>query len=118
MIKGFASDNIVLGIGSYTFQYNTRDTLGFAMKATYVEINGEGMEIFKDPITDSGTKKSAKGLLCVVEKEDGEFVLQDCVTKEAEEGGALRLVFENGKFHNEDTIENVRARLSKYGKKE
>ncbi len=35
MEKGFASDNVVFGIGSYTFQYQTRDTLGFAMKATY-----------------------------------------------------------------------------------
>jgi nicotinamide phosphoribosyltransferase len=52
--KGFASTNIVLGVGSFTYQYNTRDTFGFAMKATYVEVNGEGREIFKDPITDDG----------------------------------------------------------------
>jgi nicotinamide phosphoribosyltransferase len=39
--KGFASTNVVLGIGSFTYQYNTRDTFGFAMKATYVEVNGE-----------------------------------------------------------------------------
>jgi nicotinamide phosphoribosyltransferase len=32
--KGYASDNVVFGIGSFTFQYNTRDTFGFAMKAT------------------------------------------------------------------------------------
>ena len=58
--KGFASTNIVLGVGSFTYQFNTRDTFGFAMKATYVELNGEGREIFKDPITDDGVKKSAK----------------------------------------------------------
>lgn len=27
--KGFASTNVVLGIGSFTYQYNTRDTFGF-----------------------------------------------------------------------------------------
>ena len=27
--KGFASTNIVLGVGSFTYQYNTRDTFGF-----------------------------------------------------------------------------------------
>jgi nicotinamide phosphoribosyltransferase len=27
--KGFAATNIVLGIGSFTYQYNTRDTFGF-----------------------------------------------------------------------------------------
>ena len=55
--KGFASTNIVFGIGSYSYQYNTRDTLGWAMKATYCEINGYGRAITKDPITDDGTKE-------------------------------------------------------------
>lgn len=35
--KGFASTNVVLGIGSFTYQYNTRDTFGFAMKTAYVK---------------------------------------------------------------------------------
>ena len=63
--KGFASTNIVLGIGSFTYQYNTRDTFGIAMKATYVEVNGEGRKIFKKPITDDGTKISAPKKLFV-----------------------------------------------------
>lgn len=63
--KGFAASNVVLGVGSYTYQYNTRDTFGMACKATYVEIDGNGRNIFKDPITDDGTKKSATGLLAV-----------------------------------------------------
>ena len=58
--KGFASTNVVLGIGSYTYQYNTRDTFGFAMKATYGEVNGVGREIYKDPVTDDGTKISQR----------------------------------------------------------
>lgn len=68
--KGFASTNVVLGVGSFTYQYNTRDTYGFAVKATYIEKEVDGktekINIFKDPITDDGTKKSAKGLLTVV----------------------------------------------------
>lgn len=66
--KGFASTNIVFGIGSYTYQYNTRDTLGWAVKATYCEINGHGRAITKDPVTDDGTKKSHCGLLKVVKR--------------------------------------------------
>lgn len=54
--KGFASTNIVLGVGSYTYQFNTRDTLGFAAKGAWFENNGKGIDIFKDPITDDGTK--------------------------------------------------------------
>lgn len=66
MAKGFSSTNVVFGIGSFTYQYNTRDTLGWAMKSTYCEINGEGRAITKDPITDDGTKKSHSGILRVV----------------------------------------------------
>ena len=110
MKKGFASDNCVFGIGSYTFQYQTRDTLGFAMKATYVEINGECFPIFKDPVTDSGTKKSAKGLLCV-NRVGNEFVLAQEVTPEEEAGGELKTVFLNGKITVDDTLEAIRARL-------
>ena len=43
--KGFASTNVVFGIGSYTYQYVTRDTFGFAMKATYGEVNGKGLSL-------------------------------------------------------------------------
>lgn len=95
--KGFASTNIVFGIGSYTYQYNTRDTLGWAMKATYAEINGKGVDLFKDPKTDDGTKKSAKGLLKVVKK-GGEFELQQGVTWEQfhEDDNELKLVFKDG----------------------
>ena len=45
--KGFASSNIVLGVGSYTYQYMTRDSFGFAVKATWGQVNGEGRNIFK-----------------------------------------------------------------------
>ena len=64
-LKGFASQ-MVFGIGSYTYQYNTRDTFGTAIKATWVQQNGVGRPIFKAPKTDDGTKNSAKGLLSVL----------------------------------------------------
>jgi nicotinamide phosphoribosyltransferase len=108
--KGFASDNIVFGIGSFTFQYNTRDTLGFAMKATYVEIDGKPYSIFKDPKTDSGTKKSAKGLLQVVQDGDTLKVNQD-VTWEEEKQGLLRTVYLDGKITVSDTFADIRSRL-------
>ncbi|MCP5006664.1 MAG: nicotinate phosphoribosyltransferase [Planctomycetes bacterium] len=105
--KGFCASNLVLGIGSYTYQYCTRDTHGFAMKATWGQVNGEGREIFKDPVTDDGMKKSAKGLLRV-DKVDGQYVLSDQVTPEEEKGGELTTVFINGKLLNEVTLEEVR----------
>lgn len=107
--KGFASQ-VVFGIGSFTYQYNTRDTFGLAMKATYVEINGEGREIFKNPVTDDGTKKSATGLL-QVKKERGTYTLNDRVNKEAEEDSELQTVFKNGKLVKEYSLVEIREHL-------
>lgn len=111
--KGFASGNVVFGIGSYTYQHVTRDTFGFAMKATYAEVNNEPRELFKDPATDSGTKKSAKGLLRV-DLEDGRYKLSDQQTGEQEEGGELELVFKNGQLLKETSLQEIRDRLNSY----
>lgn len=105
--KGYASDNIVFGLGSYTYQFNTRDTLGFAIKATYGEINGKAVEIFKNPKTDDGTKKSAKGLLRV-EYINGNYVLFDQQTWEQESGGELQVIYEDGELYNFITLDEVR----------
>lgn len=112
--KGFASTNVVLGIGSFTYQFNTRDTFGFAMKATYCEINGEGREIFKDPITDDGTKKSATGLLFVTRDEySGDYVLMDRVDWETSKGGELKTIYRDGNFENTTTLLEIRENLKK-----
>ena len=107
---GFASSNVVFGRGSFGSVYNTRDSTGSAMKATYGEVNGKPHELFKDPITDSGSKRSAKGLLRV-EEENGTFVLYDQQTWEQEASGALETVFENGKTFNPTTLAEVRRRV-------
>jgi len=110
--KGFASTNWVAGIGSYTYQYNTRDTFGFAVKATYGIVNGQAREIFKDPVTDDGMKKSAKGLLQVIRGADGALTLRDCVTPEEEKDSALHLLFRNGVEYNVPTLAEIRARIT------
>lgn len=109
--KDFASGNVVLGIGSYTYQYITRDTLGNALKATYGVVDGVGREIFKDPVTDIGkTKKSAKGLLRV-EKVGDDFVLYDQQTPEQEKQGELKTVLLDGVFPNLVDFKTVRGVL-------
>ena len=109
MDKGFATGNVVFGVGSYTYQYVTRDTVGGAMKATYGVINGEGIEIYKDPKTDSGEKKSAKGLL-VVEEVDSRFKLKDQATWEQVYGkdNAMRVVYRNGRLTEFDNLATIR----------
>lgn len=107
---GFASTNMVFGIGSYTYQYVTRDTFGFAMKATYGEVNGQPKEIFKDPLTDGGVKKSAKGLLRV----NKDLTLSECVSIEEEKEGLLQKVFEDGKSFNSTTLAEIRSKIDSH----
>ncbi len=108
--KGFASSNIVFGIGSYTYQYLTRDTFGFAMKATWGQVNGHAREIFKDPKTDAGNKKSAKGLLRVEATEKG-FELHDQQSKEQEGQGELKTIFKDGRLVKRVSFDEIRSRL-------
>jgi nicotinamide phosphoribosyltransferase len=114
--KGFASTNVVFGIGSYTYQYNTRDTFGFAMKATYAVVNGEERLLFKDPKTDDGTKKSQRGRVIVFDNGDG-IEFQDGLNLESEGevlgaiGNLLETVFKNGKLYRDESLSEIRARL-------
>lgn len=128
MQKGFATTNWVAGIGSYTYQYNTRDTQGWAMKATYGEVavlsdyeytgkaNGTPIyktdcrEIWKDPITDDGMKKSAKGLIAVYETAKG-YEMKDQATWAEVNNCSLRPVFENGKLLIDQSLYQIRERV-------
>jgi len=136
--KGFAATNIVLGVGSFTYQFNTRDTLGFAAKGAWFEVKEEckdicegyptcetskcktpeykAYNIYKDPITDSGSKKSLKGLCGVFQKDDEKgnnvYYVETELTWEQENLGLLQTIYEDGKFYNQTTLEEIRNRLS------
>ena len=124
--KGFASTNIVLGVGSFTYQMNTRDTFGFAAKGAWFEVEEDemwipdgvtpmtrsvkkGYDIYKDPVTDDGTKKSLKGLICVTEDHE---VLTQC-TPEQEEAGILQTIYEEGRFDNQVSLTEIREKINK-----
>lgn len=113
--KGFASTNVVLGVGSFTYQLVTRDTFGFAMKATWAEVDGVPRNLFKDPITDDGLKKSAKGRLAVLGRfgAHGGYTLDVIseATPEQEAASLLKPVWEDGKFITRYSFAEVRATL-------
>ena len=109
MAAGFASTNVVFGMGSYGYQYQTRDTFGFAMKATWVLKGGVGTDIFKKPVTDNGGKNSAKGRVKVVRNEYGELELVDGVSEEESREGELKLVWRDGQFVKRFSFDEVRA---------
>jgi nicotinamide phosphoribosyltransferase len=109
--KGFASTNVVLGVGSYTYQMNTRDTMGFAAKGSWFQAEGIDYNIYKDPATDSGTKKSLKGMIAVFKDDAGEYFAKTECTPEEEASGELQLIYEDGKFYNEVTLDEIRDRV-------
>ena len=117
--KGFASSNVVLGIGSYTYNMNTRDTFGFALKTTYGVVDGKELLLYKDPITDDGTKKSALGRVAVIEK-DRELQLVDGLYQKdwlgyhlskTGEKDVMIDVFKDGKLLKDWTLDEIRDRV-------
>ncbi len=114
--KKFASTNVVYGIGSYTYNYVTRDTFGFALKSTYVKVNGEERMIMKDPVTDPGSiKKSLTGKIFVgYEEGTNNIEATDGLFEDLDMSGdnLLRVVFENGVMSNTQTLAEIRERLA------
>lgn len=112
--KGFASSNIVVGVGSFTYAYNTRDTFGFAVKSTYSIVNGEERFLFKDPKTDDGTKRSQRGMVAVLEN-GTKFVDGLGYSDIAKYYGKDELisVFVNGELTTHTTLDEIRANIDK-----
>lgn len=109
---GFASTNITFGVGSFTYQFVTRDTYGFAIKSTYGETRSRGgIPIFKDPVTDSGLKKSAVGLLAVLKNPEGQLYVSENVSWEQERQGELKTVFSDGVDYRPQTLRTIRAHV-------
>lgn len=108
--------NVVFGIGSYTYEYVTRDTYGFAMKATAVRRGTEIHDIFKKPVTDKGDKISHKGIPAVYRTEESTeekpeyFVVQGATPLQLHHC-AFQLSFINGELNVEETFETIRKRV-------
>lgn len=111
--KGFASTNLVYGVGSYTYQFRTRDTFGMAMKATSAIINGVEHAIFKDPITDDGMKKSQCGRVIVYRAPQGITYMDGLSLKSSAHNleDLLEDVFCNGVLLRDETLRGIRERL-------
>lgn len=111
--KGFASSNVVFGVGSYTTQMVTRDSLGMAVKATGAVIDGKQIMVVKEPKTDLG-KKSATGFLKVVRDESGNLVLVDNLELADVQSAdnELRLVFRDGVLLVDEDLTQIRERVT------
>ena len=108
-------ENLAFGIGAYTYQYVTRDTRGYAIKATdCIHENFGELPIYKQPKTDPG-KKSPRGCVAVVKENDGYMMIDGLTLKESLSFPDNIMVkkFENGKMYNQESIDTIRQRLSK-----
>ena len=139
-IKGFAANNVSLGVGSFSFQSLenedgtlspfTRDTFSVAIKCTHSkyiarEWYDEGYEgdimhcsveeaerhVFKDPKNFSG-KKSQKGLCRIFFNEDGELTYEDELYEKDLVGkdSALITYFKNGQEFKQN-FESIRETI-------
>lgn len=116
---GYASTNMVFGVGSYTYQHNTRDTFGFALKSTYAKINDEEKFLFKDPITDRGIKKSLTGMVVVGEVETVGGKMRMAVSdhhteksrKSMQKADYLEDIFLDGEVKRTQTLAEIRKML-------
>lgn len=111
---GFDTSCVVFGVGSYVFQFTTRDTHSLAFKSTNVVINGKSIPIFKDPVTGDGTKKSAIGLLKVVSDSHGNLELLENVSQKdiQEKDNQLSVVYKDGFMTRPITLQDIRNRTN------
>ena len=113
---GYSADNIAFGQGGALLQQVNRDTLGFAMKASAVQVEGRWRDVFKAPVTDPA-KRSKAGRLTLMRQGDAFATVRldspGCL--EARAAGAaevLRTVFEDGHLLVDDSFAAIRARAA------
>lgn len=107
-LNGWASSNLVIGVGGLLLQSHSRDDLGMSMKATYIERGDKSYPIQKDPITDH-SKKSYSGLLRVMP----DFSVRENQTWGEESKTVLTTIFKDGKLFHEDTWIDILKRYNK-----
>jgi nicotinamide phosphoribosyltransferase len=116
MAMGWSADNIAFGMGGALLQQVDRDTQKFAMKCSSALVNGEWIDVQKDPATDSG-KKSKAGRVTLWTS-GGEFQSVVSAPKGWTDKGmgwtnALEEVYRDGKLVKEITFDEVRANARK-----
>jgi nicotinamide phosphoribosyltransferase len=116
---GYATDNIAFGMGGALLQHMNRDTQKFALKCSAARINGEWIDVYKAPATDTGKTSQRGRLVLLRHREYGTYktvsVPRDVPAVEdyrppAGWAHALETVWENGQLVRDWSFDEVRAR--------
>ena len=113
-LAGYSADNVTFGQGGALLQIVNRDDQKFAMKCSAAYINGEWVDVFKDPITDTG-KRSKKGQMVLIETDNGfkTVTTDDADYALVKDQDVLEVVYSMGKLIREMTFDEVRANSNK-----
>ena len=115
MAHGWSVDNFVFGSGGGLLQDCTRDTLRYALKCCWVQIDGKGRDVSKQPISDM-SKASKAGRLKLVRVHEpwaGQVDVWDTYkTVKANEPGdtILEEVFRDGAVLTNPKLDDIRKR--------
>jgi nicotinamide phosphoribosyltransferase len=112
-VCGLSASNIAFGMGGGLLQMVNRDTYKFAMKCSAAKVDGEWVDVFKEPITDNG-KRSKRGRLTLVH--DGkQFMTVNADTVPDSTKDMMQTVYRDGPYESSYvTFEEVRAESNKY----
>ncbi len=114
-INNFSADNIAFGMGGALLQKVDRDTMKFAMKASAAQIDGNWVDVYKEPVTDAG-KNSKKGRLTTVKNGLGEWKtirvenVEERALSQESFVDQMRIVWENGVLLVDDNFTTIRER--------
>ena len=118
---GYATDNVAFGMGGALLQQLNRDTQKFALKCSAARVNGQWIDVYKDPVTDKG-KQSKRGRMTLLQhREYGQFrtepVRADAasladVHKPMGFDDAMVTIWEDGMLVNDWTFAQVRTRAN------
>ena len=116
---GYATDNLGFGMGGALLQQLNRDTQKFALKCSAARVDGQWIDVYKEPITDKG-KMSKRGRMTLLQhREYGTFktvavppeaTSLDAVEKPIGFDDAMVVVWENGQLVHDWTFDEIRAR--------
>lgn len=106
---GWAIDNLAFGMGGGLLQHVNRDTQKFAMKCSAAQVDGQWIDVYKDPVGDH-SKQSKRGHLALIH-ENGKF---ETVNSDGWAwADCLMPIYRNGDHLKYWTFSQVRERSNK-----